>query len=442
MSFLYDRPLKKIAVVGAGIGGLALAYKLRNRCCIDVYEKYSKPGGLAQCFELEGTSIEAFFHHFFLSDTELISLINELNLTDKITYQPTTMGIYYKEGILPFSNIRDLLLFKKLSFHSKILFGLHMLYLRKINSWRRLESLSIRKWMERFYGKEIYEKIWVPLLHAKFEDHVKDIPMSWLWGRIHPRSASRRNGKELLGYLKGSLSVLFDALVKSIVETNGNVFFDKYIEEINVGDKVVKVRTRDDIEEREYDLVVMAVDTRETLRIVKDIPRENANKLKNIEYYGVICMVLLLKDPLGNIYWLNNADMNMRISGIVEHTNFIKPEFYNNKHIAYVFKYLSPEDTLYVKSEDEIYEHFYKCVKKIYQGFDESQVITYNFYKTSKATPVYKGAYSRIMPTFEVVPGKIYMLNTSQIYPEDRNLNNGIKLANRLVSKLKKAEIL
>jgi hypothetical protein len=79
---------------------------------------------------------------------------------------------------------------------------------------------------------------------------------------------------------------------------------------------------------------------------------------------------------------------------------------------------------------------------KIYQGFDDSQVITYNFYKTSKATPVYKGAYSRTMPSFEVVPGKIYMLNTSQIYPEDRNLNNGIKLANRLVSKLKKAEIL
>ena len=79
--------------------------------------------------------------------------------------------------------------------------------------------------------------------------------------------------------------------------------------------------------------------------------------------------------------------------------------------------------------KEELYELFITGLKEVFSSFIKNDVIESFYFKTPGATPVYKGKYSRIKPSLEIIPEKIYMINTSQIYPEDRNLNNGIALA-------------
>jgi hypothetical protein len=96
---------------------------------------------------------------------------------------------------------------------------------------------------------------------------------------------------------------------------------------------------------------------------------------------------------------------------------------------------------LFSLSKAEVCDIFCESVKRIYPHFNSNDVVGY-YYKSLKATPVYKGRYSNLRPPFEVLSKKIYMINTSQIYPGDRNINNGVLLANELVNMFREDSIL
>jgi len=432
--------VKKIAVIGAGISGLSVAYYLGKDYQIDIYERAGKAGGLASSFRIEDAYLEIYFHHFFKSDKDLIGLIEELGIKEKMLFRKTSVGIYYREGISPFSTSKDLLLFKRLPFLSKIIFFLHVLYLRLTNRWRALEDYTVKEWMQRYFGKVIYNQIWGPLLYAKFGEYASEIPMCWLWGRIHPRSASREGDQESLGYIKGGFSILFDSLLERIKMNNGNILFNNEVKEVESSGNRVMIYTNNEV--RHYDLVVMAIDTIDVIKIIKNLNAKKADKLKEIEYFGVICLVLKLKCSLGKIYWLNNAEKEIPISGIIEQTNFVPPEYYNGYHIVYVFRYLSPNNRLFSLSKSEVSDLFCDSVRSIYPNFNSDDIVDYYCYKSLRATPVYKGKYSYHRPSFEILPEKLYMLNTSQIYPGDRNINNGVLLAKSLSSIIRKNSIL
>jgi protoporphyrinogen oxidase len=432
--------VKRIAIIGAGISGLTTAYYLGGSHKIDIYEKTGRLGGLAKSFKVEDTYLEIYFHHFFKSDKALIELLEDLGLAEQVIYKKTNIGIYYKEGIKPFSTFKDLLLFRRLSFLSKIIFGLHILFLRYSNKWSTLENYTVQEWMQRYYGKKIYNQVWEPLLYAKFGEYASEISMSWLWGRIHPRAASREGDQESLGYLKGGFAILFDSLLERITSNNGTIFFNSEIKEVRLSADEVLIHTNKEV--KNYDLVIMAIDSMEIFKLIKDLSDKKIEKLKEIEYFGVICLVLKLKHSLGKIYWLNNAEKEIPISGIIEHTNFIPSEYYNGYHIAYIFRYLSTNDRLFSLSKTEIYDLFCECVKRIYPHFNSNDIADFYYYKSSRATPVYRGRYSDLRPSFEIIPEKLYMINTSQIYPYDRNINNGVQLAKSLVNILRKKSIL
>ena len=84
----------KIAVIGAGIGGLSAAWDLVGAGQeVTVYESSERPGGLAGGFRPEGWdwSVEKYYHHWFQSDSELLKIAEEIGVRDKVFYpQPVT----------------------------------------------------------------------------------------------------------------------------------------------------------------------------------------------------------------------------------------------------------------------------------------------------------------------------------------------------------------
>jgi len=431
--------MKRVAVVGGGITGFALAHHLDDGFSVDIYEGSDQVGGLARTFPIADTFLEVFFHHFFKSDSALISLLEDLGLSDRIQYFPSQVGIYH-DSVARFSTMPDLLRYNRLSIRSRLAFGLHVLVLRRMQDWRRLEGYTVKDWMGRHSGKQIYTEIWEPLLKAKFGEYACEIPMSWLWGRIAPRARSRERGSESLGYLRGSLRELFKALSKEVTQRGGTVACDTRVESITPADNGVTLH----FEKRSinYDMVFITTDCREAARMIPHIPEDVRSNLNSIEYFGVVCAVLELGAPLGEIYWLNNANSSLPFSGIVEHTNLVPSRYYNGKHIAYVFKYLSPQDSLFSTRDEEVLSLFFEGVRKIYPDFSAGQVENWHLFRSARATPVYYGPYSAKRPPAELVPDRIFLVNTSQIYPEDRNLNNSILLVRDLLQLLGKKGVL
>ena len=75
----------KIAIIGAGYGGMAAAWDLRRKGHeVTIYESADYVGGLASGFKEPGWkwSVEKFYHHWFASDKHMLGLIDELGLSD------------------------------------------------------------------------------------------------------------------------------------------------------------------------------------------------------------------------------------------------------------------------------------------------------------------------------------------------------------------------
>ena len=163
-------------------------------------------------------------------------------------------------------------------------------------------------------------------------------------------------------------------------------------------------------------------------RIAPPLPDEYSAKLESVPYQDALCLVLTLKQPLSNTYWLNVNDRSMPFLAIVEHTNFIEPDRYDGQHVIYVSNYLDKQSPLLGMNTDEICELYLPHLKRINPAFDESWIIDRWLYHGPDAQPVFTvGANSRVPEHRAPVPG-LYLANMSQIYPQDRGQNYSIIL--------------
>ena len=137
----------KIAVIGAGYGGLSAAYDLtRGGHQVILYEANDIPGGLALGFKEPGWdwSVEAYYHHWFASDEHMLGLIGELGLSHKVIFPRPFTVLLYKGQWYPFDSIPQAILFPGLGWGiNKVRFGLVGLYLRLTNNWRTLEKSTV-----------------------------------------------------------------------------------------------------------------------------------------------------------------------------------------------------------------------------------------------------------------------------------------------------------
>jgi protoporphyrinogen oxidase len=423
----------RIGIVGGGIAGLTAAIRLLEQGHhIFLFEKDEKLGGLAQAIDFSGNKLDKFYRHIFKSDLDIIDLINELKLTDKLKWMKSTLGFYYEGKIYNFTTPFDLLKFSPLPFFDRIKLGLMALYLKRVKNWKKYENITAKEWIEKYVGKKVYEVVWGPLLYQKFADRAEEIAMAWLYGRISARFKSREKGgaQEVLGYMDGSFEVLINTMEKIILGKGGKIFKNSPVNKIIAeNNKLKAIKTNSG--EYELDALILTCSP----MIIKNLynwDNDYLLKLNSHEYFGAIALIISLKKSLSKIYWLNVADKNSPFVAVVEHTNFISASNYLGNNIIYLGKYLSTENRLYHLSNEELKDTFFNYLEKINPLFNKKDVIEYKVVREPFAQPVVKKNYSKILLDFRTPLKGVYVANMSQIYPEDRGMSYSVGLGNKI----------
>jgi len=426
----------KTAVLGGGLTGLTAAYQLAKRGHeVLLWEKAPYLGGQASTFEVEGTLLERYYHHIFTGDVDMKQLIEELGLSERMSWLASKVGFFREGQVYDFVTPFDLLRFKPLGFGQRIRAGLVTLYLQRFGNWRDLEDFTAQDWIRRYAGQQAYEVIFAPLLRAKFGQYSDQVTMAWLWSKFKDRVGSRSKGmtKELLGYMEGSFQPFIDALASGIRELGGTILTEAPVERLVIeGGKVRSVVAG---ETWAVDRVIATVPSFVFLQIVPDLPEEYARQLREVMYQSALCLVLKMKRSLSRIYWLNISDPSFPFVGAIEHTNLIPPENYNGKHMLYLSNYVSRGDPLYGASAEELLAHYLPFLKKINPEFNEEWVEEMWLYREDAAQPIITCGYSRRVPAYQTPVEGLYLANTTQIYPQDRGMNYSVRLG-KVVSEL------
>jgi protoporphyrinogen oxidase len=133
------------------------------------------------------------------------------------------------------------------------------------------------------------------------------------------------------------------------------------------------------------------------------------------------------------VYWLNVADRSIPPGAIVAHTNFVPPEHYRSRHIAYLFAYLGADAPAFDPEADGFVSQHFPHVRRIFPDFRDDQVEDRFVFRTRYATPVYGHPYER--PPIEPLSG-LWLADTSRIYPMDRGTSECVRLASYVSARI------
>lgn len=432
---------KKVAIIGAGFLGLSLAYYLaKDGYSVTVFEKNSELGGLASGLKIQGANIEKYYHHWFRSDTAVQNMIAEMGLSKDLEFLPSKVGVFDGKKLYDFSTALDLLRFNKISFLARLRSGLVALKLQKNRDYRQYEKISALDWCKKNFGKEATDAIWEPLLRGKFGKFYSQVSMSWLWARIFDRSSSRSQplALEKLGYLKNGFQELLDALIGKCRKLSVNLKTEIQIEshEYKSGQHVITFKEKSGkINSEKFDIVVGNLPAPVFAKLFR-VKRESKSTLDRVKYLGAICMILVLKKQFMPYYWLNISDPNLPFLAVVEHTNFVSPKRFKNKHILYVAKYVDPSEELYNMSDRDLIDLYLKNLCQINPEFSEEWIEEKYLFRANFAQHIVNVGYEP--PPYETgIPG-LYFANFCQIYPHDRGTNYAIVQAKELAELISK----
>ncbi len=429
----------RVGIIGGGAAGLAAAYELTKQGhYAEVFEAAPFLGGQASTFPVGGGQLERGYHHLFVSDVDIIELIEELGLGPKLAWLESKVGLFHGGKIWNFSTPMDLLRFKPLSLAQRLRLGFWTFILQKTTNWKKFENITAQDWIVRRMGRAAYEVIWEPLLRGKFGDYYDQVSMTWLWGKIYLRVASRGKGlqKERLGYPMGSFGEVFDTLGQRITEQGGDIHLSSLVRRVVVEEGAATglevALSGDDSAVKQYDAVIATTPSYVFTRLAPSLPDHYRAKLEEVSYLSAVLVVLVLDRPLSSRYWMNIADNDLPFVGLIEHTNMIDKSLYGGRHVVYISNYPSRESELYRKSADELFEEFVPHLKKINPDFDPSWVVEYHHHKVDGAQPIIGVNYGERIPDHRTPIKDLYLANTTQIYPEDRGTNYSVRMGRRV----------
>ena len=112
------------------------------------------------------------------------------------------------------------------------------------------------------------------------------------------------------------------------------------------------------------------------------------DKLKKIQYLGVICCLLVLEHKLSPFYVMNLLDKELPFTGIIEATNIVSPDELLDKHIVYLPKYVTRDDPLNELNDQEIAELFIAKLKYVFPDLRDEAILQYNVVREQYVQPV------------------------------------------------------
>jgi protoporphyrinogen oxidase len=424
----------RIAVIGAGIGGMAAAYDLANRghkVCI--YEAAGYVGGLAAGFKESGWdwSVEKFYHHWFQTDKHILGLIEELGWSDRVIFPRPYTVMFHDGKFYPFDAIPQMALFPGLGWGiNKIRFGLVGLYLKLTDNWRGLEKTTVDTWMRKWAGNKVYELMWEPLMIGKFgERYSKIVNMAWLWARIKARSTR-------LGTFKGGFQEFSDRLAQHLRGLGVEIQLNTPVRTISPSPEGgLSLEFENSMQH--FDQCLVTTSPALLSQIAPALPADYLKGLSALKSMGAVVMILSLKKRLSEqgYYWYNiPKSAGFPFLALVEHTNFLSPDYFGGDHIVYIGDYLEPDHEYFKLSETELLERFLPSLPKINPNFQADWIKKTWLWRTPYAQPIPEVNHSRNIPAIETPIKGLYFASMSQVYPWDRGTNFAVEIGRKAAS--------
>jgi len=426
----------QIAIIGAGMAGLAAAYDLNKAgYAVTVFERASQVGGLASGLIILyfASVLEKFYHHWFQSDEHMLGLIAELGWSDQVLFPRPYTVVYHDGQFQPLDSIPEAAKFtlRNYSVVDFLRFGFAGLYLRLTPWWKPLEKVTADAWLRKYMGENIYKALWRPMLVGKFgEENLDVVNMAWFWARLKTRTTR-------LGTFVGGFQAFLDRFAEALRESGVDIRLNSPVLGIRklAGGQDGRLGVETAAGPETFDAVISTSSPALMARLAPDLPDSYAASLRKLKSMGAVVMVISLERQLTQYYWHNlPKEAGFPFLAMVEHTNYVGPEHFGGDHIIYCGDYLQPEHEYFHLSKEELLERFLPSLKRFNPDFDPSWVKESWLFSSKYAQPVPPIDHSQNIPSLRTPVSGLYFASMSQVYPWDRGTNFAVEIGRKVAA--------
>ncbi len=419
------------AVIGGGISGLASACRLAARGeAVTLYESEDFLGGLGTTFPYRDGHLERFYHCILPDDDALVSWVRELGLEPELLWRPTAMGFMYQNRVYPMNTAMDLIRFSPLSLWERFRLGVMGLRARSMGRNTELDNVSAERWIRGMVGDRVFEVLWKPLLSAKIGDHYPALPALYVSSRM---SREKNSQQEVKGCLKRGYRSLIDAFERRLRERGATIEFRVRVRAIERdGERMAVVR--EDGRREVFDTVVSTSPLLQFQRMTQglELPAKLAGL--RLDYQGVVSGVFLTREPLTHYYWMPWVDSGATAQGAIEMSNLVPLERSGGLHVNYLVNYTHRESELFRKSDDEIFAIYRADLQRLYPKVAASIVDQFVF-RAPFVEPIWTVGYHALRPSPSVIPGRLYLACTAQVYPRVNSWNSCCEVVDEMMER-------
>lgn len=410
--------------------GLAAAFQaLKDGHTVEVLEGAPEPGGMAAHFDLEGLSIERYYHFICKTDDATFLMLKELGIQDKLRWRATSMGIFTNRTLYPWGNPVALLKFPAISLISRLRYALFAFVCARRDRWDALEHEEASHWIRRWCGTEVYERLWHPLFDLKFFEYSGNISAAWIWTRIKRIGRSRRSlMQEELGYLEGGSETLVHALCNAIERMGGTIRLNCPARKIvTENGSVTGVDTPQGFLRADY--VISTVPTPLISSLAPDLPAETKAKYDAIHNIGICCLIFKLKRSVSPHFWVNTSAPDIAVPGVIEFSNLRPIE---GASVVYIPYYMPVTHEKFGWSDDKLLDEAFSYLQQINPALRKEDILAGRVARLRHAQPICEPGFMAKLPPIQTEIRGLQIADTCFYYPEDRGISESLRLGRQM----------
>jgi protoporphyrinogen oxidase len=432
---------RRFCVVGGGMLGMTIALRLTQAGHdVTLLEGAPTLGGLASAWQLDtpdGPVVwDRHYHVTLLSDAYNRGVLRELGLDDDMRWVETRTGYYGDGKLFSASNTVEFLRLPGLRLVDKLRIGGTIVYASRVKNWERLSQVSAATWLQKWSGRRAFENFWEPQLRAKLGDTYREVAASFIWATIQRLYAARRSGlkKEMFGYVPGGYARVLEVFADRLRVEGVDVRTSCRVESIERAGDGVEVRDAQGNVET-FDDVVVTVASPVAANICRGLGDDEYDRLRGVVYDGIVCVSLLLREPLAG-YYLTYLSETMPFTGVIEMSAFVDRAQFGGRSLVYLPKYVSVDDPLFERTDEEILAEFLPALSRVYPQVTADDVVSA---RVSRVRHVFAvptvGFASRLPPERTSQPG-VHLVSSANIANGTLNVDETVALAERAVRRV------
>lgn len=427
------------AIIGGGVLGMLLAHRAAQAGRqVVLFEAAGELGGLASVWQLGDVTWDRHYHVIVPSDSYLRAVLKELDLDDEIRFVQTKVGFHANGRLHSMSTAWEFLRFPPLSLWEKVRLGATIAVGSKLYTWDELDGVPAERWLRKWSGNGVTDRIWIPLLRSKLGELYTQTSAAFIWGSIRRMYAARQTGakKETFGYVPGGYARILDRFRAHLIAQGVDIRLSHAATQVSpqpAGDVAVGFANG---HRASFDRVILAMATPIAARLCPALSPDERDRMTSVKYLGIVCASVLLRRPLAGYYVTNLTDGGSPFTGVIEMTSIVDRATFGGHTLVYLPKYLSADDPELMWSDEQIAATYVAGLRAVYPSVSAEDVIDVKVSREKYVMAIPTLNYGRrLPPTQTTIPG-VHLISSAHITTGTLAVNTTFELGERAIKEV------